>query len=78
MTSTDPNLQKYYGPKQPRQGNPQGFCGGKAYWLILSADYSQIELRIVAHISGDNGLIEALKTTWTYIRQRLPRSLPAG
>jgi DNA polymerase-1 len=42
---------------KPDEGNEQ--CGGG---LILSADYSQIELRLLAHVSGDKHLMEAFTT----------------
>ncbi|MBU6348195.1 MAG: DNA polymerase I, partial [Actinomycetales bacterium] len=35
---------------------------GKGYDTLLTADYSQIELRVMAHLSGDKGLIDALKS----------------
>ncbi len=38
---------------------------------IISADYSQIELRIMAHLSGDKGFTEAFKKTKTFIGQQL-------
>jgi DNA polymerase-1 len=35
---------------------------GKGFESLMSADYSQIEMRIMAHLSGDEGLIEAFRT----------------
>ena len=63
LSSSNPNLQNI--PIRTEEGNkirnafaPQD----KENWLILSADYSQIELRLLAHISGDSHLSEAFNT----------------
>jgi DNA polymerase-1 len=64
LSSSDPNLQNI--PVRTELGrkirgafipDPSYFEEGKA--VFLSADYSQIELRLLAHLSGDEGLIEA-------------------
>ncbi len=55
LSSTNPNLQNI-----PRREIRKGFIAPPG-WFILSADYSQIELRILASISEDNALIEAFK-----------------
>ena len=60
VSSTDPNLQNI--PVRTEEGRrireafiaPQG-------WKVLAADYSQIELRIMAHMSGDPGLTRAFR-----------------
>lgn len=39
----------------------EGFVVGDGYESLLTADYSQIEMRIMAHLSGDEGLIEAFR-----------------
>ncbi|MER2223361.1 MAG: DNA polymerase, partial [Rhodococcus sp. (in: high G+C Gram-positive bacteria)] len=39
-----------------------GFVVGQGFDVLLTADYSQIEMRIMAHVSGDEGLIEAFNT----------------
>ena len=59
LSSSDPNLQNI--PIRTELGTKirRAFVPGKADDLILSADYSQIELRIMAHVSGDRGLTEA-------------------
>jgi DNA polymerase-1 len=58
LSSTDPNLQNI--PVRTAEGRRirQAFIAAPGY-RILSADYSQIELRIMAHLSGDKGLIQA-------------------
>lgn len=58
LSSTDPNLQNI--PVRNDEGRRirQAFIAPKDY-LIVSADYSQIELRIMAHLSRDKGLLKA-------------------
>ena len=60
MSSSNPNLQNI--PIRTEEGNKirAAFCAeNKETSLILSADYSQIELRLLAHVSGDENLIHA-------------------
>jgi DNA polymerase-1 len=59
LSSTDPNLQNI--PIRTEEGRRirRGFIVGDAYECLLTADYSQIELRIMAHLSGDEALKEA-------------------
>jgi DNA polymerase-1 len=71
LSSTEPNLQnipiRTEAGRQIRDGfivgsRPPGSGGGKGYAELMTADYSQIEMRIMAHLSGDEGLIEAFNT----------------
>ena len=61
LSSTDPNLQNI--PIRLEEGRRirQAFVPSEEGWLIFAADYSQIELRVLAHISGDEKLIQAFK-----------------
>ncbi|MEV6317467.1 DNA polymerase I [Streptomyces sp. NPDC051776] len=59
LSSTDPNLQNI--PVRTDEGRAirRGFVVGEGFESLLTADYSQIELRVMAHLSEDDGLIEA-------------------
>ncbi len=61
LSSTDPNLQNI--PVRTELGREirKAFVAGRDDTLILSADYSQIELRIMAYMSGDETLIESFR-----------------
>ncbi len=62
LSSKDPNLQNI--PTRTPEGNQirQGFVAGGGYESLMTADYSQIEMRIMAHVSGDQTLIEAFRS----------------
>ncbi|URM91767.1 DNA polymerase I [Streptomyces sp. MRC013] len=59
LSSTDPNLQNI--PVRTDEGRAirRGFVVGEGFEALMTADYSQIELRVMAHLSQDEGLIEA-------------------
>jgi DNA polymerase-1 len=61
LSSSDPNLQNI--PIRTSEGRRirQAFVPEPG-WVMLAADYSQIELRIMAHLSGDEGLLRAFAT----------------
>jgi DNA polymerase-1 len=62
LSSTDPNLQNI--PIRTEEGRRirKAFVVGPGYDALMSADYSQIEMRIMAHASEDESLIEAFKS----------------
>ncbi len=59
LSSTDPNLQNI--PVRTDEGRAirRGFVVGEGFESLMTADYSQIELRVMAHLSEDEGLLEA-------------------
>jgi DNA polymerase-1 len=59
LSSTDPNLQNIPIRTEAGRRIREGFVVGKGYTELLTADYSQIEMRIMAHLSEDTALIEA-------------------
>ncbi|MEE6274599.1 DNA polymerase I [Georgenia sp. MJ206] len=62
LSSTDPNLQNIPVRTEEGQRIRRGFVVGEGYETLLTADYSQIEMRIMAHLSGDAGLIDAFRS----------------
>jgi DNA polymerase-1 len=62
LSSTDPNLQNIPVRTEAGRRIRDAFCVGDGYPELMTADYSQIEMRIMAHLSQDEGLIEAFRT----------------
>ena len=62
LSSTEPNLQNI--PIRTEEGRRirEGFVVGPGFECLMTADYSQIEMRIMAHLSEDEGLIEAFRS----------------
>lgn len=61
LSSVDPNLQNI--PIRLEEGRKirQAFIPSESGWLMFASDYSQIELRVLAHISEDENLMEAFQ-----------------
>ena len=61
ISSTEPNMQNI--PVRTKLGSQmRRFFVCEPGWVLLDADYSQIELRVLAHISGDKAMREAFRT----------------
>lgn len=62
LSSANPNLQNV--PNRNAQGREirSAFVPGNGFVSLLSSDYSQVELRIMAHLSGDEALIDAFRS----------------
>lgn len=59
MASTDPNLQNIPVRTEAGRRIREAFTHSESFDTLMTADYSQIEMRIMAHLSRDAGLIEA-------------------
>lgn len=59
LSSNDPNLQNIPVRSEDGRRIREAFIAGEGFENLLTADYSQIEMRIMAHLSQDPGLIEA-------------------
>ncbi|MBA0047015.1 DNA polymerase I [Mycobacteroides sp. LB1] len=66
LSSTEPNLQnipvRTEAGREIRDGFVVGSSGSTGFSELMTVDYSQIEMRIMAHLSADEGLIEAFNT----------------
>jgi DNA polymerase I len=68
LSSNEPNLQNIPIRRELGRDIRRGFVPRKG-WLLLSADYSQIELRLLAHLSGDPAFVDAFRTGGDIHRQ---------
>ncbi len=59
LSSNDPNLQNIPIRTETRREIRSAFLAGEEGWLLLAADYSQIELRVLAHYSQDETMLKA-------------------
>jgi DNA polymerase-1 len=66
LSSTEPNLQNV--PIRTDEGRTirDTFIVGSGFDALMTADYSQIEMRIMAHLSGDSALIEAFQSGFDF------------
>ncbi len=62
LSSADPNLQNIPIRTEAGRRIRSAFCVGEGYEALMSADYSQIEMRVMADASGDEDLIEAFRS----------------
>ena len=62
LSSTDPNLQNIPVRTEAGRRIREAFVVGAGYETLTTADYSQIEMRIMAHASRDKGLIQAFRS----------------
>jgi DNA polymerase-1 len=68
LSSSDPNLQNIPIRRELGRDIRRGFIPRKG-WLFLAADYSQIELRLLAHLSDDPAFVDAFKSGGDIHRQ---------
>jgi DNA polymerase I len=68
LSSTEPNLQNIPIRRELGRDIRRGFVPRKD-WLLLAADYSQIELRLLAHLSGDPAFVQAFQSGGDIHRQ---------
>ena len=68
LSSSDPNLQNIPIRRELGRDIRRGFIPRRG-WLLVSADYSQIELRLLAHLSGDPAFVEAFRAGGDIHRQ---------
>ena len=69
LSSTEPNLQNIPVRTDVGRRIRRAFVVGEGYEELLTADYSQIELRIMAHLSGEQALIEAFNSGYDFHAQ---------
>ena len=74
LSSTDPNLQNIHARTQEGQQIRAAFVASPGYEGLMTADYSQIEMRLMASLSGDQALIDAFNhgaDLHTYVASRV-------
>ncbi len=74
LSSTDPNLQNIHARTSEGQQIREAFIAGEGFTGIMTADYSQIEMRLMASLSGDADLIDAFvqgADLHTYVASRV-------
>lgn len=74
LSSTDPNLQNIHARTEEGRQIREAFIAGEGFEGLLTADYSQIEMRLMASLSGDTALIEAFNEgadLHTYVASRV-------
>ncbi|GDY31092.1 DNA polymerase I [Gandjariella thermophila] len=78
LSSTEPNLQNI--PIRTDEGRRirNAFVVGAGYAELMTADYSQIEMRIMAHLSGDAALIEAFQSGFDFHAATAARVFSVG
>nr|WP_277605326.1 DNA polymerase I [Glycomyces sp. L485] len=62
LSSSDPNLQNIPVRSEAGRDIRAGFVVGEGYESLMTMDYSQIEMRIMASLTGDEGLIDAFRS----------------
>ena len=62
LASSDPNLQNIPARTDAGLRIREAFVAGEGYEDLMSVDYSQIEMRVMAHLSGDKDLIDAFRS----------------
>lgn len=78
ISSSNPNLQNI--PVRTPEGKRirRAFIPGRPGWKMLVADYSQIELRVLAHLSGDSRMIKAFESGEDIHRQTAAEIFEVG
>ena len=76
LSSHDPNLQNIPVRTEAGRGIRSAFVPGEEGWTLVAADYSQIELRVLAHFTNDSRLCEAFRATRTFTPWSPRRSIP--
>ena len=78
LSSTEPNLQNIPIRTEAGRRIRDGFVVGEGYAELMTADYSQIEMRIMAHLSEDAALIEAFRSSHDFHAETAARVFGVG